>query len=99
MTRLTRPSDEQVQDYVDGRLRGRELAAMVAYLLADPELASEIESLRRQNEALKRLGQDVLDEPVPERLRDVIRRRASPEPNGIGPRHARLGVLAGIFLL
>jgi anti-sigma factor RsiW len=94
-----RPSEEQIQDYVDGRLGGRDLAAMAAYLLTHPRLASEIETLRRQNEALKRVAEEVLDEPVPERLRDVIRQIARRQANGVKPCRSQLAVLAGILLI
>lgn len=83
-------TDEQIQGYIDDRLNERDRAAVAAYLLAHREVAEEVETLRRQAEALKGIGQDVLDEPVPERLRNVLhqhnvvsldqvrRRRASP---------------------
>ena len=85
MTELQRPSDEQIQDYIDGRLGVRELLAMTAYLFAHPKVASEIEALRRHNEALKRIGQEILDEPIPERLRNVLRRRPAGTTNGAKP--------------
>lgn len=94
-----RPSEEQIQDYVDGRLGGRDMVVMAAYLLRHPQLASEIETLRRQNEALKRVAEEVLDEPVPERLRDVIRRVAGSQLNGVKPCRSQLGPLAGILLI
>jgi anti-sigma factor RsiW len=83
-------TEDQIQGYIDDRLNERDRAAIAAYLLAHPEVAAEIETLRRQNEALRAVGHEVLDEPVPERLRsilreqkvvgldDVRRRRASP---------------------
>lgn len=76
-------TDGQLQDYVDGRLRERDRAAVAAYLLAYPHIAAEVEAVRRQSEALRALGHEILDEPVPERLRAVLRRgptRASAEP-------------------
>jgi anti-sigma factor RsiW len=76
MTASARPSEAQIQDYIDGRLVGRDLAAMRAYLFDHPEIASKVETLLRHNEALKRLGQVGLDEPIPERLRQVVRRPA-----------------------
>jgi anti-sigma factor RsiW len=68
-----RPSEEQIQAYIDGLLSGRDLAAIASYLRAHPEIAYEVETLRRQNEALKRIGEEVLAEPIPERLRAVVR--------------------------
>ncbi len=101
MTASGRPSNEQIQDLLDGRLCGRDLAAMAACLLSDPGLACEIETLRRQNRALKRIGEEILDEPVPERLREVVRRFAGPRANGVKPGGGRsqLATLAGILLV
>jgi anti-sigma factor RsiW len=66
-------ADRQLQDYVDGRLNERDRAAVAAYLLAHPHAAAELEAVRRQSEALRALGHEILDEPVPERLREVLR--------------------------
>jgi len=71
-------AEHKVQDYIDGRLSERDRANVAAYLLAHPDLASEVEAVRRQNEALKGIGQDILDEPVPERLRSVLRQKPAP---------------------
>jgi anti-sigma factor RsiW len=83
-------TDDQIQGYIDDRLNERDRAAVAAYLLTHADAAGEIETLRRQNEALKGVGHEVLDEPVPERLRNILyepkvvslnevrRRRASP---------------------
>jgi len=76
------PSHEAIQAYIDGLLRGRELATVAAYLHEHPEVASEVEILRRQNQALKQIGEEVLDEPVPERLRAVLRRSGGNGSNG-----------------
>lgn len=67
-------ANDQIQDYIDGRLGDRERAAVATYLLAHPEIAAEVETLRRQNEALKVVGQEILDEPVPARLRNLLER-------------------------
>ncbi|HLT01409.1 MAG TPA: hypothetical protein VK001_04490, partial [Geminicoccaceae bacterium] len=66
-------TDRQLQDYIDGRLSERDRASVAAYLLAHPDVAAEVETVRRQSEALRALGQEILDEPVPERLREVLR--------------------------
>jgi anti-sigma factor RsiW len=74
-------TDEQIQDYIDGRLNERDRAALAAYLLAHPRVAAEVEAVRRQSEALRALGQEILDEPVPEHLRRLLRQ---------SPAHARV---------
>jgi anti-sigma factor RsiW len=86
-------TDEQIQDYIDGRLNQRDRAAVAAYLLAHPRVAAEVEAVRRQSEALSALGQEILDAPVPEHLRQLLRERpASPraglrsEPRPASPR-------------
>lgn len=66
-------TDRQLQDYVDGRLSERDRAAVAAFLLAHPHVAAEVEAVRRQSEALRALGHEILDEPVPERLRELLR--------------------------
>jgi anti-sigma factor RsiW len=69
-------TNEKIQDYVDGRLEGDDRAAVAAYLLTHPDVAFEVEALRQQNETLKVLGQDILEEPVPARLREVLQKPA-----------------------
>jgi anti-sigma factor RsiW len=71
-------TDEQIQDYIDGRLSERDRASVAAYLLAHPRAAAEVEAIRRQSEALCALGQEILDEPVPEQLRRLLRQRPAP---------------------
>jgi anti-sigma factor RsiW len=65
--------DEQIQAYIEGRLPEAEATAVVAYLRSRPRLAADVEQLRRQNLALKSVGQDILDEPIPDRLRQVLK--------------------------
>jgi anti-sigma factor RsiW len=67
-------SDQKIQDYIDDRLDDRERAVVAAYLLVNPDAASQVEILRRQNEALRGIGQEILDEPVPPHLLEVVRR-------------------------
>lgn len=101
-------TDRQLQDYVDGRLRERDRAAVAAYLLAHPHVAAEVEAVRRQSEALRALGHEILDEPLPERLREVLRRpqpsssaRPRPAAKPTAPRRAFrfLETAAAILLL
>ena len=81
--------DEQIQDYIDGRLNERDRAAVAAYLLARPRVAAEVEAIRRQSEALMALGQEILDEPVPEHLRRVLREHPASSRGGLEPEAPR----------
>ena len=104
--------DEQIQDYIDGRLNERDRAAVAAYLLAHPRVAAEVDTIRRQSEALRALGQEILDAPVPEHLRRILREdragahavRGSAAPRRIGRQPLRrassfLETAAAILLL
>lgn len=75
-------ADHKIQDYIDGRLDERDQAIVAAYLLAHPDAASKVEMLRRQNEALKGIGREILDEPVPARLREVLRQQTETSFSG-----------------
>ena len=65
-------TDQQIQEYIDGRLSERDRAAVAAYLLAHPRVAADVEALRRQSDALRALGHEILDEPVPAHLRRIV---------------------------
>jgi anti-sigma factor RsiW len=78
-------NDEQIQDYIDGRLSERDRAAVAAYLLGHPRVAAEVEAVRRQSEALRALGQEILDAPVPEPLRRILRQQPAPPHAAPGP--------------
>jgi anti-sigma factor RsiW len=84
-----RPTDEELGEYADGGLSGRRRAEIEAWLLAEPQKALEIERLRRLNDALKGLGEEILEEPVPDRLRDVVRRVEGGTPRDPGGRDGR----------
>lgn len=70
--RPPKPSEEDIADYIDGRLTGTRLRQVTAWLDVSPERAAEVERQRQLNDALKTLGRDILDEPVPDRLRAVL---------------------------
>lgn len=71
---LPRPSEGELSEYVDGRLSERRRAEIAAWLLEHPREAAELERLQELDEALRGVGGEILDEPVPERLREVLRR-------------------------
>jgi anti-sigma factor RsiW len=78
-------TDQQIQDYIDGRLNERDRAAVAAYLLAHPRVAADVEAVRRQSDALRALGQEILDAPVPEHLRRIVRERPARSHAGLRP--------------
>lgn len=67
-------SEDEIQEYIDGRLAPERRREVEAYLATRPERAAEIHALLRQQEALRRLGEEILNEPVPERLQEILRR-------------------------
>ncbi len=67
-------TDDEIQEYIDGRLTPARRKQVEAYLALRPERASEVQSLLRQQEALRRLGEDILNEPIPDRFQDILRR-------------------------
>lgn len=77
-------TDEELNEYLDGGLNEERRAEVEAWLLENPERTTEFERLKELNEALRRLGADILDEPVPERLRDIVRKGRSSGAGGSG---------------
>lgn len=81
--------NEQLQDFLDGRLRPTQAAAVVAYLRQHPAANAEVQRLREQDALLSALGADVLDEPIPERLLEPLRRKKA-MPRATSPRWRKL---------
>ena len=77
-----RISAAEIQDFIDGRLGRGARASFIARLLQCPEVGVEVEAMRRQQEALREIGQEILDEPVPPRLRIILQRGAPAHGNG-----------------
>jgi anti-sigma factor RsiW len=94
-------SDDDIQDYIDGRLDPEAHAAVALQLLARRDLAAKVDTLRRQNEALKVIGQEILDEPIPERLRTAVRQAEAAHSGGLGARGRvpRFAVAAAVALI
>ena len=64
--------DEDLWAYVDGAVAPERRAEISKVLAEDRRLAEKVAAMRRQNEILRSIGADVLHEPVPERLLDVL---------------------------
>lgn len=90
-------TEEDIHGYVDGVLSDERYAQVEAYLRTKPEEAARVQAYRRQNDLLRQHFKSVLQEPVPERLRQSV-------PGGLiemRPRMARriLQVAAGIAVI
>jgi len=68
-------SETELQAYADGRLAPARLAAVEAWLAARPEEAERIAAYRRLAQEVRGAYDNMLSEPVPERLRHAARRR------------------------
>jgi anti-sigma factor RsiW len=66
-------TEAELNAYVDGVLPPARAADVEAYLAERPEEAARIAKYREQAHALRREFDPVLDEPVPERLRQPVR--------------------------
>lgn len=69
---------DDMQDYIEGRLGDGDRARVDAYLRLNPQEAARVEALKVQAQRLKKLGDDILQEPVPEQFLDILRRLPRP---------------------
>lgn len=74
LTRKTDIPDDLLWSYVEGRLEARTSDAIARYLQQHPELRRSVRVMRRQQELLNMVDPNVLEEPVPARLSEVIER-------------------------
>lgn len=73
---MSRPiDDDELHAYVDCALPPERAAAVARWLADNDDDAARVRAWREQNEALHRLFDPVLDEPVPARLHAAARRR------------------------
>lgn len=90
MTAPDQFTENDFQDYLDNRLNDRRRAEVAAYLARNPAKAAEIEALRLQDDALRALGAEILEEPVPQELASVLesaRQRPQEVPHATAHRH------------
>lgn len=71
------PSEQDLHAYIDGHLEPAEAARVAAYLARHPEAAALVEAYRAQTAGLHALYDKVLDEPVPQEMLALLRRRRS----------------------
>ena len=65
---------DDLQDYIEGRLTGGEADRVESYLRAHPAKAAQVEAMKRQATRLRKLGEDILSEPIPSQFLDILKR-------------------------
>lgn len=80
-------TDEQLMAYADGELPAAERAAVEAALATDPALAARVEAYRAGRRLLKQRFAGVAEEPVPQRLLDLL--QAAPANDRVVPLRPR----------
>lgn len=80
MNRETDIDEARLQAFVDERLTPAQHAEIEAWLAHTPEARARVEAYRRQRKALHGLYDDVLNEPLPERLRRPVAHRQNALP-------------------
>jgi anti-sigma factor RsiW len=91
-------TDPDLMAYVDGRLSEARRADVESWLAARPEESERIGAYQRQNEELRALFDPVLEEPVPGRLRRVVRRTARWRTYALAAGFTALGLGVGTLL-
>ena len=64
--------DDDINDYVDGRMDEVRAAAFERVLSTDPEIAARVFAYKSLNDGISGLYDPVMQEPVPDKLRDVL---------------------------
>lgn len=69
---MTRPSDETLLQYVDGKLSEVERASVEAALKEDPQLRAFADAMRESEQLAKTIFDRPMHEPAPQRLVDAV---------------------------
>jgi anti-sigma factor RsiW len=72
--RVKKVSAADLQDFIEGRLAPERQATVLDYLRHNPSEARRVDTLRQQAARLRQLGSDMLSEPVPDQLLDVLKK-------------------------
>ena len=70
--RVKKVTSADLQDFIEGRLAPERERVVGEYLRRNPAEARRVEALRQQAVRLRQLGSDMLSEPVPAQLLDVL---------------------------
>ena len=85
-------SEDELHAYVDGDIAPARRLDIALYLARHPAEAARMEVFRAQREAIHALFDDLAREPVPWRLRSIVRRHAQRRTR----RRRRAGMVVGI---
>ncbi len=73
--------DAELNAYLDGELDAESQSVVSAWLAENPEAAARLEAMRRDNDLLADLNQNIMTEPVPERFTQIIARTPAKSAN------------------
>lgn len=90
-------TEDDLHAWADGRLGPERRTEVEAWLATQPEARAKADGWRAQNDALRSLARDALDEPVPRRLLDAITTRGSGWRQ-MGMAAAVAGLAAGLVM-
>ncbi len=89
-------TDAELHAYVDGELLAIQRAEVEVRLATDPTTAERVRAYRAQKQALRELFAPVLDEPIPESLREAM---TPPQVDGKPlPRWSLQRIAASVFI-
>src|SRR5690242_8720449 len=74
------PSEQDLQDYVDGRLDAGQQAEIATYLAEHPETAARVERYRAHIAGMHALYDSVLTEPIPAGMQALLQRARRRRP-------------------
>lgn len=72
---MTMMTEDDLHALADGRLGPERRAEVEAWLATQPEARAKADAWRAQNDALRELAREALDEPVPQRLLSALQPR------------------------
>lgn len=74
-------TDDDIEDFVSDRLPEDRRRVVENFLWSNPRRHDEVKALIAQQEALRRLGADLLKEPVPERFLRLLGKAPADDPD------------------
>jgi len=91
MSEHTTRDDDALSALIDGALPSDEAAALRARMIREPALAARFAAMERANRAVGDAYRDVVDEPLPERVLELLRAPQARERNvvDLGARRQR----------